>query len=60
MITGDTIEDAVASLEWTAEDIIFVGSSRLARPQQLFFGATASKMLRALAIPMVVVPKDPD
>ncbi|AFA72879.1 UspA domain-containing protein [Gordonia polyisoprenivorans VH2] len=60
VITGDTIEDAVASLEWTAEDIIFVGSSRLARPQQLFFGATASKMLRALAIPMVVVPKDPD
>ncbi|MGC5245311.1 universal stress protein [Gordonia sp. DT219] len=60
VLTGDTIESAVGSLNWDAGDIIFVGSSRLARPQQLFFGATAAKLLRALQVPMVVVPKGSD
>lgn len=60
VLTGDTIDTAIGSLDWKPDDIIFVGSSRLARPHQLFFGATASKVLQALAIPMVVVPRDPE
>lgn len=53
---GDSVEDAVATVEWDDGDIILVGSSRLAAPMRLFLGSTAAKMLRVLAIPMMVVP----
>jgi len=53
---GHTIEEAVTSLEWHDGDAIMVGSSRLAAPNTIFLGSTASKILRALAIPMIVVP----
>ncbi|MFW0797221.1 universal stress protein [Gordonia sp. CPCC 205515] len=55
---GRTIEDAVNALEWRDGEIILVGSSRLAAPQRLFLGSTAAKMMRVLAVPMAVVPKD--
>ncbi|MFT4127914.1 MAG: universal stress protein [Gordonia sp. (in: high G+C Gram-positive bacteria)] len=58
VVTARRTEDAVTSLEWRPGDILFVGSSRLAQPLHLFLGATAAKMLRALEVPMVVVPKD--
>ena len=53
---GHTIEEAVSSLEWHDGDVIVVGSSRLAAPNTIFLGSTASKILRALSIPMIVVP----
>ena len=53
---GSTIEEAVASLEWQDGDVIMVGSSRLAAPQTAFLGSTAAKILRAIAVPMIVVP----
>lgn len=56
--TGDRIEDAVQSIDWDPAEIVFVGSSRLARPQHLFLGSTAAKILRELPVPMVVVPRD--
>ncbi len=55
---GDTIEDAVESLEWQDDEIVVVGSSRLAERNKLFLGSTSNKMLRALPVPMVVVPRD--
>lgn len=55
--TGKTVEDAAASLEWEPGDLIYVGSSRLAQPFHLFLGSTAAKMLRVLAVPMIVVPR---
>lgn len=54
---GTTVESAVAKLEWHEDDLIMVGSSRLAQPRQLFLGSTAAKMLRVIPVPMVVVPK---
>ncbi|GAA3594418.1 universal stress protein [Klugiella xanthotipulae] len=54
---GATIEDAVESLDWDEHEIVIVGSSRLAERQKLFLGSTANKMLRALPVPMVVVPR---
>lgn len=54
---GRTIEDAVATVEWHPGDMIMVGSSRLAAPKRLFLGSTAAKMLRVLAVPMIVVPR---
>lgn len=57
---GASIGDAVATVEWRDGDIIVVGSSRLAAPQKLFLGTTAAKMLRVLAVPMIVVPSRAD
>lgn len=54
---GDTVEDAVSSVEWDDGDVALVGSSRLAQPRRLFLGSTASKMLHTLPVPMIVVPR---
>ncbi|MDM7490291.1 MULTISPECIES: universal stress protein [Rhodococcus] len=54
---GDTVESAVAKLEWHDGDVVMVGSSRLAQPHRLFLGSTAAKMLRVVPVPMIVVPK---
>lgn len=55
---GKSIEDAIGDLEWNNDEMVLIGSSRLAQGRQLFLGATANKMLRALPVPMVVVPRD--
>ncbi|MFZ3414987.1 universal stress protein [Arthrobacter sp. 3Tela_A] len=55
---GRTIENAVDDLEFDDGEILIIGSSRLARTNQLFLGATASKVLRSLPVPMVVVPRN--
>ncbi|MFT4127913.1 MAG: universal stress protein [Gordonia sp. (in: high G+C Gram-positive bacteria)] len=57
VVEGHTIEAAVASLPWHDGDLIMVGSSRLAAPNTIFLGTTAAKILRTLAVPMVVVPR---
>jgi nucleotide-binding universal stress UspA family protein len=57
---GTSVEDAVSRLPWHDGDLIMVGSSRLAAPRKLFLGSTAAKMLRALDVPMVVVPRTAD
>ncbi|MFE6736188.1 universal stress protein [Microbacterium sp. NPDC057650] len=54
---GDSIEDAVAQLDWLPGELVLVGSSRLAQPRRLFLGSTAAKMLRELPVPMIVVPR---
>ena len=55
---GRTIEQAIDDIEWDPGEFVLVGSSRLAQHRRLFLGATANKMLRALPVPMVVVPRD--
>ncbi|MCU1531235.1 MAG: universal stress protein UspA [Arthrobacter sp.] len=55
---GRTIEEAIDDLEWEDGEILIVGSSRLAEKNKLFLGSTANKVLRALPVPMVVVPRD--
>lgn len=55
---GRTIEQAIEDIEWDPGELVIVGSSRLAQHRQIFLGATANKMLRALPVPMVVVPRD--
>jgi nucleotide-binding universal stress UspA family protein len=56
--SGSRVEDAVASVSWDPEEVVFVGSSRLAASGHLFLGTTAAKMLRELPVPMIVVPRD--
>ena len=54
---GESIEDAVAHLDWQPGELALVGSSRLAQPRRLFLGSTAAKMLHELPVPMIVVPR---
>lgn len=54
--SGDTVEDAVKEIEWDEGEIVVVGSSRLAAAGRLFIGGTASRMLRAIPVPMLIVP----
>ncbi|MBG6237276.1 nucleotide-binding universal stress UspA family protein [Mycetocola sp. CAN_C7] len=56
--SGNRVEDAVNQVDWEPEEVVFVGSSRLAKPRHIFLGSTAAKMLRELPVPMVVVPRD--
>lgn len=55
---GGSIEAAIEALEWDDSEIVMIGSSRLAARTRIFLGATANKMLRALPVPMIVVPRD--
>lgn len=55
---GDTLEECVSSLDFADSELVMVGSSRLAGPRRLFLGPTAMKILRALEVPMIVVPRD--
>lgn len=53
---GRSVEDAIRHLDWETDEIIVVGSSRLASRGHLFLGRTASRMLRAATVPIVVIP----
>lgn len=55
---GRTIEEAIDDIEWDDGEILLVGSSRLAERNKLFIGSTANKVLRALPVPMVVIPRE--
>jgi nucleotide-binding universal stress UspA family protein len=55
---GQTFEEAAQALSFDPGEIVLVGSSRLAGPRRLFIGASTNKMLRALPVPMIVVPRD--
>lgn len=54
---GRSIEAAIDKLDWDEAEVVLIGSSRLAERSKIFMGATANKMLRALPVPMVVIPK---
>ena len=55
---GRTIEEAVDRLDWEDGEILLIGSSRLAQHRATFLGSTANRILRALPVPMIVVPRD--
>ena len=54
---GTSVEEAIDTMAWDEGEVLLVGSSRLAQHTRIFLGSTAAKMLRALTIPMVVVPR---
>ncbi len=54
---GESIEDAVAHLDWQPGEVLVAGSSRLAQPRRLFLGSTAAKMLHEVPVPVIVVPR---
>lgn len=54
---GRSTEAAVDALDWDESEIVLLGSSRLAERRRIFLGSTANKMLRALPVPIVVIPR---
>ena len=55
---GDSIENAVQGLQFDDSEVVMIGSSRLAAPRRLFLGHSATKIMRALPVPMIVWPRD--
>ncbi len=55
---GDSLGDAVRALDFAADEVVVIGSSRLAAPKRLFVGHSASKIIRALKVPLIVFPRD--
>lgn len=55
---GKSLQRAVQGLDFTESEIVLIGSSRLAQPKRLFLGHSASKIMRALPVPMIVWPRD--
>jgi nucleotide-binding universal stress UspA family protein len=55
---GRSIEEAVDRLDWEDGEVLLIGSSRLATGRSMFLGSTANRILRALPVPMIVVPRD--
>ena len=55
---GRTIEEAVDRIDFEDGEILLIGSSRLAQHRATFLGSTANRILRALPVPMIVVPRD--
>lgn len=56
--TGKTVSDTVDQLSWTDRELVIIGSSRLASPSRIFLGSTASRMLRSIAAPMMIIPAE--
>lgn len=54
---GESLGDAVRALEFEDSEVVMIGSSRLAQPKRLFLGYSASKIMRALPVPMIVWPR---
>ena len=48
---------AVAAVPWAPGDVLVVGSSRLGPLARVFVGSTATKILRAATVPVLVVPR---
>lgn len=55
---GNSIEQAIDALPWEQPgEILLIGSSRLAPARSIFLGSTAQRILRALPVPMIVLPR---
>lgn len=54
---GRSLKHAVKKMKWDERTALMVGSSRLARGRTTFLGTTATRMLAALPVPMIIVPR---
>ncbi|MDO4761379.1 MAG: universal stress protein [Corynebacterium sp.] len=52
------VVEKLDNLEWEPGDVMFVGSSRVAEKKTVFAGSVAMQLLKALSLPLVVVPRD--
>lgn len=54
---GESFDDAIGGLDFADSEVVLIGSSRLAQPKRLFLGQSASKIVRALEVPVIVWPR---
>ena len=54
---GRSLKQAVKKMDWDERTALMVGSSRLARGRTTFLGTAATRMLGALPVPMIIVPR---
>ncbi len=54
---GASWDDALASIDWQAGELLLLGSSRLGPIERVFLGSNAAKILRASPVPAVVLPR---
>ncbi|MDO5746740.1 MAG: universal stress protein [Actinomycetaceae bacterium] len=54
---GTSISDAVERIDWKEDEIVLLGSARLGAPTRLFLGNVANKILRAVPVPLIIVPR---
>ncbi len=47
---------ALTSIEWGRHDLLIFGSSRLGQLARVFLGSTASKIMRASPVPVLIIP----
>jgi nucleotide-binding universal stress UspA family protein len=55
--TGSGWAGALAAGDWLPDDVLVVGSSRHGPLARVFLGSTATKIVRASPVPVVVVPR---
>lgn len=56
VVAGRTWDDALHGVPWGTGDILVVGSSSTMPLAQVFLGSSASKIVRASPVPVVVMP----
>jgi len=54
--TGSSWAEAIDEVEWVAEEILVVGSSRVGHLARVFLGSGAIKIVRYSPVPVLVVP----
>lgn len=57
VVSGPSWEHAVADLGWRDGDVLVMGSSSESALTKVFLGSTATKLLRASLVPVIVVPR---
>lgn len=57
VIQGDTADQAMARFDWQGEDLFVVASSGFGALRRVFLGDTTHKLLRALTVPAIVLPR---
>lgn len=54
--TGNSWDDAMNDILWDPDEVLVVGSSDAGTVSRIFLGSTATKILRASPVPVIVVP----
>lgn len=55
---GPTVARAIEDVTWRPDAVLMVGSSKLAQKGQIFLSSTAAKIVTAIPVPIVMVPRD--
>lgn len=53
---GTTLDEAVCQLSWEKDEILLLGSARIAPRGHLFLGRTAHRIVQYVPVPIVVIP----